>query len=129
MVPAKEKTNPLFSHPRQTTHGARRAEREDDRMLKVAPCLLKQIRDRALDRALCNALVLHGQHISTLQRVWTIWLQCHTQVAWESFSLALLQQKAGGMLGATDTHISRTWSATDLKKEEICPHEISPAPA
>lgn len=69
MIPAKEKTNALFSHPRQTTHGARRAEREDDRMLKVAQCLLKQRRDRALDRALCNALVLRGQHIHSAASV------------------------------------------------------------
>lgn len=58
-----------------------------------------------------------------LELVRAIWLQ------WKTLTLALLQQKAGGMLGATDVSKSRTESSADLKQWEINPHTIRPEPA
>lgn len=51
------------------------------------------------------------------------WLQ------WKTLSLALLQQKAGGMLGATDMSTSRTKSSADLQQWEINPRAIRSVPA
>lgn len=43
--------------------------------------------------------------------------------------MALLQQKAGGKLEATDMSTSRTKSSADLKQWKINPHAIRSVPA